>query len=267
VRTFLDVADRIVEAGGVVAVHCKAGLGRTGTLIGAFLIWKYGFTANEAIAFMRIVRPGSVVGPQQQYMYLKQLEWAKWAAVDEMRKTQASNPVASIPVVTPVTPPAETDDEVDAMQTTPTHPTVPLPPVTPSRHVAAAAAKATSVVPPGQPRKTPNAKRRGSRRCSTCTRYSARRSEDQNCAFERNYGVRSKTDTGYTVYSRCRYHQESWNDSSPSSISSKTLTSRPQQDTSTRNNTHYLSCKGVGSGQYPTNTTSPCAQYQPTLFF
>lgn len=108
---------------------------------------------------MRIVRPGSVVGPQQQYLYLKQLEWAKWAAVDEMRKAQTPNPVASIPLVTPVTPPAETDDEVDAMQTTPTRTTVPLPPVTPSRHVAAATAKATSVVPPGQPRKTPNAKR------------------------------------------------------------------------------------------------------------
>jgi cell division cycle 14 len=134
-------------------------LGRTGTLIGAYLIWKYGFTANEAIAFMRIVRPGSVVGPQQQYLYLKQLEWAKWAAVDEMRKVQTSNSAASIPLVTPVTPPAETDDEVDAMQTTPTRSTVPLPPVTPSRHIAAATAKATSVVPPGQPRKTPNAKR------------------------------------------------------------------------------------------------------------
>ena len=108
---------------------------------------------------MRIVRPGSVVGPQQQYLYLKQLEWAKWAAVDEMRKGQTSNPAASIPLVTPVTPPAETDDEVDAMQTTPTRSTVPLPPVTPSRHIAAATAKATSVVPPGQPRKTPNAKR------------------------------------------------------------------------------------------------------------
>ena len=108
---------------------------------------------------MRIVRPGSVVGPQQQYLYLKQLEWAKWAAVDEIRRAQTSNPAASIPLVTPVTPPAETDDEVDPMQTTPTRPTVPLPPVTPSRHVAAATAKATSVVPPGQPRKTPNAKR------------------------------------------------------------------------------------------------------------
>jgi cell division cycle 14 len=108
---------------------------------------------------MRIVRPGSVVGPQQQYLYLKQLEWAKWAAVDEMRKTQTSNAAALIPLVTPVTPPAETDDEVDAMQTTPTRSTVPLPPVTPSGHIAAATAKATSVVPPGQPRKTPNGKR------------------------------------------------------------------------------------------------------------
>ncbi|KAK7471005.1 cell division control protein 14 [Stygiomarasmius scandens] len=161
VRTFIDVADRVVESGGVVAVHCKAGLGRTGTLIGAYLIWKYGFTANEAIAFMRIVRPGSVVGPQQQYLYLKQLEWAKWAALDEVRKVQATT-AAPAPVVTPATPPAETDEELP-LPTTPTshtHPLPPtLPPVTPSRHVAAAAAKAKAIAPPGQPRKTPNAKR------------------------------------------------------------------------------------------------------------
>jgi protein-tyrosine phosphatase len=35
------------------------------TSTAAYLIWKYGFTANEAIAFMRIIRPGCVVGPQQ----------------------------------------------------------------------------------------------------------------------------------------------------------------------------------------------------------
>ncbi|KAJ3802711.1 tyrosine protein phosphatase [Lentinula aff. detonsa] len=162
VRTFLDVADRVIEGGGVVAVHCKAGLGRTATLIGAYLVWKYGFTANEAIAFMRIVRPGSVVGPQQQYLYLKQLEWSKWAAIDEARKIQAAAAAAAPPTlapVTPATPPADTDEEQPLRPTTPTGSAMPLPPVTPSRHVAAAAAKAREIAPPGQPRKTPNAKR------------------------------------------------------------------------------------------------------------
>ncbi|THH18034.1 hypothetical protein EW146_g2891 [Bondarzewia mesenterica] len=165
VRRFIDLSDEIVQAGGVVAVHCKAGLGRTGTLIGAYLIWKYGFTATEAIAFMRIVRPGCVVGPQQQYMYCKQLEWSKWAAVDEMRRNQVSSALAST-IVTPATPPAETDENVpmDAVATNAimlpsTPPPTTLPPITPSKHVAAAAAKAKSIAPPGQPRKTPNAKR------------------------------------------------------------------------------------------------------------
>lgn len=48
------------------------------------------------------------------------------------------------------------------MDTTPTGlppMNAPLPPVTPSRHIATAAAKAKAIAPPGQPRKTPVAKR------------------------------------------------------------------------------------------------------------
>ena len=111
---------------------------------------------------MRIIRPGSVVGPQQQYMYLKQLEWCKWAAIDETQKTQLANTATAPAVVTPATPPAETDDDSDAMQTTPPSilPTsVSLPPVTPSKHIINGTAKARAIATPGQPRKTPQVKR------------------------------------------------------------------------------------------------------------
>lgn len=78
----ISVLDRIIEAFERVpsengfAVHCKAGLGRTGTCIGAYLMKHYRFTASEAIAWMRICRPGCVIGPQQQF--LKEIEQRMW---------------------------------------------------------------------------------------------------------------------------------------------------------------------------------------------
>ncbi|PKI84104.1 hypothetical protein MVES1_002155 [Malassezia vespertilionis] len=100
VRTFIHEADRSIRNKRAIAVHCKAGLGRTGVLIGAYLIWKYGFTASEAIGYMRMMRPGCVVGPQQHYMYENAMRWVRWGAQDQLRAEFASSaPVPSTPSV------------------------------------------------------------------------------------------------------------------------------------------------------------------------
>jgi len=65
------------------AVHCKAGLGRTGTCIGAYLMKHYKFTASEVIGWMRICRPGCVIGPQQHF--LQEIEQRMWHEGDIMR--------------------------------------------------------------------------------------------------------------------------------------------------------------------------------------
>jgi atypical dual specificity phosphatase len=47
-----------------VAVHCTAGLGRTGVVLAAYLVHK-GNTAREAVARIRKLRPGSIETDEQ----------------------------------------------------------------------------------------------------------------------------------------------------------------------------------------------------------
>ncbi|CAO1629528.1 unnamed protein product [Sympodiomycopsis kandeliae] len=166
-REFIRRAHQVIESGGAIAVHCKAGLGRTGVLIGAYLIWRFGFSASEVIGFMRIMRPGCVVGPQQHFMYQNFAHWIRWSVQDQAiaiaRKTieaERAAMMASGAVLVdrknslkrPSTP--EYNDENSE------------PPVTPRARkmphvIPATAAPAVKPVPcVGQPRKSPSPSRK-----------------------------------------------------------------------------------------------------------
>ena len=65
VDKFFEIADNEPRP---MAIHCKAGLGRTGTLIGLYAMKHYKFPAAAFIGWIRVVRPGSILGPQQYYL-------------------------------------------------------------------------------------------------------------------------------------------------------------------------------------------------------
>lgn len=102
VRRFVNLAHEMITVKNkAIAVHCKAGLGRTGCLIGAYLIYRHGFTANEIIAFMRFMRPGMVVGPQQHWLHLNQGSFREWWYEDSVKEKLALTAPATPAKVNP----------------------------------------------------------------------------------------------------------------------------------------------------------------------
>lgn len=66
IRKFLSLTEGATNDS--FAVHCKAGLGRTGSLIGIYAMKHYQFPAAAFIGWARLMRPGSILGPQQQFL-------------------------------------------------------------------------------------------------------------------------------------------------------------------------------------------------------
>ncbi len=62
---FCITADKEIEGGGRVAVHCYAGKGRTGTFLAAYFVYK-GAAAEGSIELIRELRPGSIETEEQE---------------------------------------------------------------------------------------------------------------------------------------------------------------------------------------------------------
>jgi cell division cycle 14 len=64
-RKFVEIVE---STHGAIAIHCKAGLGRTGSCIAVYLMYHYRWTHSDAIAWIRLCRPASIIGPQQDFL-------------------------------------------------------------------------------------------------------------------------------------------------------------------------------------------------------
>ena len=70
----------ILFGGGRVLLHCRGGIGRTGT-IAAKLLVEFGFKPSDAIDLVRSTRPGTIETEAQEQYVLKLRKWPKYSKV------------------------------------------------------------------------------------------------------------------------------------------------------------------------------------------
>jgi len=78
-RTAVDYMQDVVARGGTVVAHCGAGMGRTGTILAAFLVGQ-GLSPDEAIRAVRDRRPGSIETPGQEQVVFRFAEFLEGGA-------------------------------------------------------------------------------------------------------------------------------------------------------------------------------------------
>ena len=67
-----EIADFIRKSPKPLAVHCEGGIGRTGTILAAYLIME-GATFDEAVSLIRSKEPAAIESPEQM-KFLQNLE-------------------------------------------------------------------------------------------------------------------------------------------------------------------------------------------------
>lgn len=83
ISTFLSFCESYLPL-GAIAVHCRAGLGRTGTMIGCYLVRKYRLQPRNVIGYMRVMRPGMFLNRQPSFF--EAIQW--WLRGETPSKAQ-----------------------------------------------------------------------------------------------------------------------------------------------------------------------------------